>query len=113
MRCRFLDEVGAVAAEFAAVLPAVVLMLGCALCAIELGGEQLRLQGATADAARLLGRGDPGASNRIEEVAPEARLTVRRSGDLVCADVAAPVSLGILSGILLRALSCTLDDAQP
>jgi hypothetical protein len=118
MRCRSLvrrcrGDAGTVTAEFAAALPAVVLVLACALGAIELGGEQLRLQGAAFDAARLLGRGDSGAQQRIRSVSPDATLSARTSGQLVCADASAPVALGILKGIVLRASACALDDAQP
>ena len=95
------------------VLPAVALILGCALGAIGLGGEQLRPQGAAFDAARLLGRGDAGALGRLHAVAPDARLAVRSSGSLICADVSAPATLGVLSGIVLTASACVLDDAQP
>ena len=93
-------------------LPAVVLILGCALGGIGLGGEQLRLQGAAFSAARLLGRGDAGALDRIHSVAPGGRLTVRSAGAVVCADVSAPVTLGVLSGIVLTASACALDDAR-
>ena len=112
MPCRSPDDSGAVTAEFAVVLPAVILVLGCSLGAIGLGGEQLRLQGAAFDAARLLGRGDTGALDRVREVAPGARLSVRTSGPVVCADVSAPAALGVLSGIVLNASACALDDAR-
>jgi hypothetical protein len=92
------------------VLPAVILVLGFALGGIGLGGEQLRLQGAAFDAARLLGRGDSGALDRVHEVVPNARLGVRASGSLICADVTAPVTLGVLTGIELRASACALHD---
>jgi hypothetical protein len=113
MHSPFRDEAGTVTAEFAIILPAVVLVLGCALGAIGLGGEQLRLQGAAFDAARLLGRGDAGALERVHAVAQDARLGVRSSGSLICADVSATVALGVLSGIVLNASACALDDAQP
>jgi hypothetical protein len=113
MRCRFRDDIGTVTAEFAVAMPAVVLILACALGAIGLGGEQLRLQGAAFDAARLVGRGDPGALARVRTVAADAMLTSHASGQLICADASVAVSLGILSGVQLRASSCVLDDAQP
>jgi Flp pilus assembly protein TadG len=112
MRCRFRDDRGSVTAEFAAVLPAVVLILGCALGAMQLAAEQLRLQGADADAARLLGRGDPGARGLLLAVNPDATLVVRSSGNLVCADAHAPASIGILLGVSITASACALDDAQ-
>jgi hypothetical protein len=112
MRSRFRADGGAVTAEFAAAMPAVVLVLACALGAIGLGGEQLRLQGATFEAARLLGRGDGGALATIRSVSPDATLSTRTSGVAICADASATVSLGVLSGIELHATSCALDDAQ-
>ena len=117
MRCRCLvrrgrDETGTVTAEFAVVLPVVVLVLGGALGAIGLGGEQLRLQGAALEAARLLGRGEAGALESVRRVQPGASLTVRRSGEAVCADVSAPAALGVVFGIELGASACALADAQ-
>jgi hypothetical protein len=112
MRSRFRSEGGAVTAEFAAAMPAVVLVLACALGAIGLGGEQLRLQGAAFDAARLLGRGDSGALARVRSVAPDATLATRTSGVTICVDASAVVSLGVLSGIVLHATSCALDDTR-
>jgi hypothetical protein len=117
MRCHSRDdgrgsrEAGTVTAEFAVVLPAVVLVLACALAAIGLGAQQLRLQGAAFDAARLLGRGDPGALDRVHSVDPSARLGTRSSGAVICADVTAPVSIGVLAGLELEASACALHDS--
>jgi Flp pilus assembly protein TadG len=111
MRCRIRDDRGSVTAEFAAVLPAVVLVLACAIGAMQLAGEQLRLQGADAAAARLLGRGDSGARALVQAVNPDATLVARTSGDLVCADSRAPAALGILFGLTVSAFACVLDDA--
>jgi hypothetical protein len=110
---RLLSDAGAVTAEFAAVLPAVVLVLACALGALQLSDEQLRLQAADAAAARLLGRGQSGAAEVVTAVDPDARLSVRSDGPLVCADVRAPVSLGVIVGLTLTASACALGDAQP
>ena len=93
-------------------LPAVVIVLACALGGISLAGEQLRLQGAAFEAARLLGRGDPGALQRVRAVDPDSTLVMRRSGDAICADVIARASLGVLSGIILSASACALDDGR-
>jgi Flp pilus assembly protein TadG len=108
-----LSERGSVTAEFATVLPAVVLVLAMAVGGMQVAGEQLRLQSAVADAARLLGRGDPAAGARVSAVAPGARLGESRQGVLVCATGQAPTSLGVLLGITLSATSCALDDAAP
>ena len=112
MRFRIRDDRGSVTAEFAVVLPAVVIVLVCALGAIQLAGEQLRLQAADAGAARLLGRGDSGARGLVEAVNPDATLDVHTSGDLICAQSRAPASFGILVGLSLTASACALDDAE-
>jgi Flp pilus assembly protein TadG len=103
---------GSITAEFAAVLPAVVLILITALGGMQLAGEQLRLQAAVTDAARMLGRGDAGATSRVSQAVPGAKLTWSGRGDLVCAEARAPTALGILSSLTLRASACTLDDAR-
>jgi hypothetical protein len=107
------DDRGAVTAEFAAVLPAVLLVLALALGALQLGVEQLRLQGATFDAARLIGRGDAGASAVVGAVNPDARLLIRRADAIVCVDATAPARLGVLVGLTLAASACALDDVEP
>jgi Flp pilus assembly protein TadG len=110
---RFRADVGSVTAEFAAVLPAVILVLAVALGSMQIAGEQLRLQDAVADAARMVGRGDSGAGARVQSAAPGARLTESVEGSLVCATARAPTSIGPLFGITLSATSCALDDAAP
>lgn len=112
MPCRIRADLGSVTAEFAAVVPAVVLVLAVALGAIQIAGEQLRLQAAAASAARALGRGDPNASEAILAVSPSARLDQSRSGDLVCAHASAAAGFGILLGFTLSATSCALADGQ-
>jgi Flp pilus assembly protein TadG len=112
-RSQLLADSGAITAEFAAVLPAVVLVLACALGAMQLSDEQLRLQGAASTAARLLGRGDAGASEVIEAVSAGAQLTARSSGPLICADVTAPASVGVVISLTLTASACALLDDQP
>jgi hypothetical protein len=99
-----------VTAEFAAVIPAVVLLLAFALGAIQLCGEQVRLQSLAAQAARELGRGEPVDPGLLHEVSPEAAISETPQGQLVCANARAPASLGILAGISLSATSCSLDD---
>jgi Flp pilus assembly protein TadG len=113
MRCRFRDDCGTVTAEFAIALPAVVVVLALSLGAIGLGGEQLRLQAAAFDAARLLGRGEAGATERIRSVAPDAIMSTHTAGSAICVDATAGAALGVLSGIRLQASACALDDAQP
>ena len=114
MRCRFSRDDGSVTAEFATAMPAVLLVLAFAIGAIGLGAEQLRLQGATFEAARMLGRGDTGALASIHTVSASASATVStyESGISICVRARVPVALGALSGITLSATACALDDAQ-
>jgi Flp pilus assembly protein TadG len=108
----FRPDAGAVTAEFAAVMPAVILVLAVALGSMQIAGEQLRLQSAVADAARMVGRGDSSAGARVQAAAPGARLTENVRGSLVCASARAPTSFGPLFGLTLSATSCALDDAS-
>jgi hypothetical protein len=103
---------GSVTAEFAAVVPAVILVLAFALGAMQISGEQLRLQAAVAQAARSYGRGDAGASAPVEQVSSDAEVSRIRSGELVCVTATVPANLGILIGITLIARSCALDDGR-
>jgi Flp pilus assembly protein TadG len=112
MRSLIRGERGSVTAEFAAVVPAVVLILALALGSLQLAGEQLRLQAAVAGAARSLGRGDPDAVRVLRDVSPDATLVQSRRGDLVCVRAVVPANLGILVGITLSASACALDDGQ-
>jgi len=114
MRCRTPDDRsrGSITAEFAAVVPAVVLVLLFALGAMQLAGEQLRLQAAVAQVARQLGRGETVDDRFVQQVSAGAVVTSSDDGDLVCAQARAPAALGILTGITLTASSCALADGQ-
>jgi hypothetical protein len=110
MHCRIRAERGSVTAEFAAVVPAVILVLLVALASMQLAGEQLRLQSAAGDAARLAGRGDGGGLAAVQRVSPGASLAQSNDGDLVCVRAEAPAAIGILAGMKLAATSCALKD---
>ncbi len=100
-------------AEFALVLPAVVLMLALGLGVAHLGTIQVSLTDAAADAARMIGRGgSPGeASARIAAAEPGASMTVAEPGSLVCITATASVSLGTLGALFdLSGRGCALDD---
>lgn len=104
-------EHGSVTAEFAAAVPAVVLVLACGISSLQIAGQQLRLQDAAADVARSLGRGDSGRiSEIVARAAPGASYSTFSDGDLVCvqlrADVTSPV--GTLLRLSLGAQSCAL-----
>lgn len=105
-------ERGTVTAEFAVVLPAVLLCLALCLAAVQAGGQQLRLIDAAATAARLLARGDPaGDSSGLAGV----QLASERSGGLVCVTLSTAAEGGMLSslGLTIRARSCALDESVP
>ena len=114
MRFRIPDDRsrGSVTAEFAAVVPAVVLVLLFALGAMQLAGEQLRLQAVVAQVARELGRGDTVDDRLVQQAAAGTVVTSNDDGDLVCVQARAPAALGILAGITLTATSCALADGQ-
>ncbi|MFG6403628.1 TadE family type IV pilus minor pilin [Microbacterium sp. P04] len=110
MRCsrsRQLGERGSVAAEFAVVLPAIVLVVLFGVGALSAGARQVRLQDAAADAARLVSRGeDPGRAHALV-AAVGATASIELRGDLVCvlARAPAPVALPLPD---LTASSCAL-----
>lgn len=102
---------GSVSAEFAAVIPAVLLVLAICLGALQLAGTQLRLQDAAADASRSLARGDgeATAATRVRQAVPGAALSVRHTGDLVCVEARASGGVGAIFGLTVTAAGCALD----
>ncbi|TDW30595.1 TadE family type IV pilus minor pilin [Cryobacterium psychrophilum] len=116
MRSRWAErsagDAGTVTAELAIVLPAVVLVLGCCLGAVQVVGQQVRLTDAAADAARALSRGD--APDQVAAlVANEVRgagLAVQTYENFVCARLSVDSSFAAfaLTGLRLEARSCAL-----
>ena len=98
-------------AEFAAVVPAVVLLLACCLAALQIAGQQLRLQDAAADVARSVARG--GSTSAAGQV-PGVGVSITNRGDLVCARLSASSRspVGTLLGLTLSASSCALGDGR-
>ena len=105
-----LSDRGSVTAEFAAVVPAVILLLACCLAALQIAGQQLRLQDAAADVSRSIARG--GGSSEAARVG--AAVSVTQNGDLVCARLSARSRspAGVLLGLTLSASSCALGDGK-
>ena len=103
---------GSVTAEFAAALPAVLVVLACCLGAVQVVGQQVRLTDAAADVARLLARGDGAgpASGLLAAVAPGTALAEERQGEFVCARLSAPSVFApfAAAGLTLAARSCAL-----
>jgi hypothetical protein len=98
---------GSVTAEFAVMMPAVLLLLACCLACLQITGQQLRLQDAAADVARSVARGGgAGAAG----VVPGVAVSVGTRGELVCATLSARSRspAATLLGLTLTASSCAL-----
>jgi Flp pilus assembly protein TadG len=95
---------GSVTAEFAAVVPAVLLLLACCLVGMQITGQQVRLQDAAADVSRSVARGGGTAA----ATAVGASVAVAHRGDLVCATLRARSAASGALSISLSASSCAL-----
>lgn len=104
---------GAVTAEVAVTLPAVVIVLAACLNGLGLATVQLTMHDAAADAARLLGRGESSsvAQQHVNRIVAGAALSVSRPTDLVCAHLRVEQRL-LLIPLVLRASSCALGGGR-
>ncbi|MET0780280.1 MAG: TadE family type IV pilus minor pilin [Microbacterium sp.] len=102
------DDRGSVVAEFAIALPAVAVVLLLGAGALGACAQQVRLQDAAADAARLVGRGEPDgrASAIVASAVAGAGVAIDRRGDLVCVTASAPAWRVV--PVPLSATSCAL-----
>ncbi len=106
-----MGEKGAVAAEFAVALPAVLIVLALALGALGTAATTVRLQHAATEGARLLGRGDDaGASSAL--AAAGGTMTVTRGDGLVCVSAAAAAPPLGLPLPVSAARACALDGGR-
>jgi Flp pilus assembly protein TadG len=98
---------GSITAEFAAVVPAVMLVLALCLGGLQLSSRQLQVQDAAALAARSAARG---ASFDAAVILPGATTRIERRSNLVCAVVTMPGRplAGILGAVEVSASSCSL-----
>ena len=105
------SEQGSVTAEFAAALPAVVLLLALSLGALAVGSQSVRLQDAAGLTARALARGDPPAAAAAiaASLVPGAGVARRDRSGLVCVLLTTRAS-GPLAALELRAESCALAE---
>lgn len=105
------DQRGSVAAELALALPAVALTLLLGAGALGAAAQQVVLQDAVADAARLLGRGESEAAAHaaVAASAGDARMSSDSRGDLVCVSAQIDAQVGRLISIPLSASSCALS----
>jgi len=96
-----------VTAEFAIVLPAVLLVLTLAIGAILLATHRIVLTSAAADIARLEARGDTaGASARIAGLEGPTSITRTVRGRLHCVRLSSNPLRGLLARVSVSAQAC-------
>ena len=101
---------GSVTAEFATVVPAVLLVLACCLGGLQLATTQLRLQDAAAAAARSIARGESvaAASARAAQLVRGASLARSDRGGMTCVRLRSPGAAGPFAAVTVTAASCVL-----
>lgn len=103
------DDRGSVAAEFAVVVPAVVLVVLLAVTTLAAAGRQVRLEQAAAQGARLAARGEGHDRVRaaVAALVEGVSVAIRSDGEFACVDatVAQAVPLPLPP---LRATGCAL-----
>ncbi|CAD67376.1 TadE/TadG family type IV pilus assembly protein [Tropheryma whipplei] len=106
VRSRIFSERGSITAEVAISFPIVLLVSAFLYSGIQLSGKQLRLQEASAVAARQLSRGE---AVDVRRVAGDVKNIVSyHNGAYVCVQLKDSAK-GLLNGIEVKASSCTLD----
>lgn len=101
-------ERGSVAAELAVTLPAVAVVVVIGIGGLFAASTQVRLQDVSADAARLIARGEPeGRAAGVVAQVSGARIAISWNGDLVCVTATATASVAGVP-MPLRAVSCAL-----
>lgn len=108
------SDAGSVTAEFAAIVPAVFLVLAFCLAALQVAGTQARLQDAASGAARSLGRGEDAGPLVAATGISGVSLARHSDGRLVCVSLSAQASglAGTLAGVTLHSSSCALDEGR-
>ena len=110
MRAR--HERGSITAEFAVVLPVVLLVLLLCVGAASVAVQRIEVEGAAAAAARVLARGDGAlAGPAVAGLTRGARLSSHREGDFVCATVSASARFAAARslGMQVTGRSCALS----
>ena len=109
-----------VTAEFAVALPAFVVVVLAALCAVAVVTAQLRCTDAADLAARLAARGEPDGqvrSTALEAAPGGSALEVATTSSTVTATISARVSLPglstLLPGVSLRAVAVAAMEPPP
>lgn len=110
------SDVGSVTAEFAALVPAVLLVLAFCLGGVQVVGLQLRLTDAAADAARSLARGDgqAQAAARVRISVGRVSMSTETRGGFVCVRLASEAAFAPAAtmGMTVQARGCALGEGR-
>lgn len=106
-------ERGAVSAEFAIVLPAVLVVLGLVIGGIAISAHRIALASAAAEVARLEARGGGAeAEERLAVLGPEIVVRRQSEGALHCVSLTAHPGSGPFRGIAVSERACAaISDA--
>jgi hypothetical protein len=101
-----------VTAEFACIIPALLLVLAFCLGGIQVVAQQIRLSDSAAAGARMLARGEDMSTttDRVREALGVGGLETEREGDFVCVTLSRPAAFGPIAtfGLTLVARNCAL-----
>lgn len=109
------DDRGSVTAEFAVVLPAVLVVLSLAVGAVMLSAQRLVLASAAAETARHEARGDGvSAAATLRGLGSDVSVQRVSEGPLHCVTLSASPAGGLLSLLEVSARSCAaVSGASP
>lgn len=104
---RLSDERGSVTAEFAIVLPAVLVVLALIIGGIMLSAHRITLASAAAEVVRLEARGEQrAAKQRLADLGSGVRAARETTGALLCLTLSDRPGDGLLKRIQVRARAC-------
>ena len=108
------EERGSVTAEFALVLPVLVVLLALGAGLLSASSARVRLEDGAADAARVVGRGegDGSAAAIVARSVPGAGVSIARDGDFVCVTATATIRIVGAIPAPMTARSCALDGGR-
>lgn len=105
---------GSVTAEFAIVLPAVLMVLAFAIASIMLSTHRLGLAATAAELARLEARGDTAAAaDRLEQLESDVAIERTAQGALHCVVLRSSPLEGALQALTISARACAALSGQP
>lgn len=108
------NDRGAATAEFAVVLPAVLVVLSLVVGAVLLVTQRLVLTSAAGDMARLEARGDhSSAAARLATLPAGVHVEHSSAGPLLCLSLRSRPGAGPLAALEVTATGCAAMSAQP